>query len=317
MLAECAFRLKPIPKGGEAKGRARPFCEAESDLILYTHSSTLFMSRPRISNYKIIISGHIVEAFQHTNPIGYDLASDRKPAPYRKRRPISEQQISPSSLSRTKNSLIRLINANARMWFDDSGSIVTPQFLTFTIHENITSVAEANPLFTNYIKRLNYHTFGTKRSVVKYVVVPEFQDRGAVHYHAVFFNLPIINARHEYKTGEFASVWEHGFIKKRNVEEIPNVGIYMTKYMTKDALDRRLVGRKKYFSSRGLYKPEVISYEHLANEIMDYLSTLKPNYAYMTMPTENRPIIENPTFCATYDLTSEQLHDLRSLYTLG
>lgn len=274
------------------------------------------MSRPRISSYKIIVSGHIVEALQYAKPIGYDLVSSKKQAPYRKRRPLAEQQITASSLSRTRTGLIRLVNSNARMYFNEKGEVVKPQFLTYTIHENIKDVRIANPLFTNYIKRLNYHTFGSKESIVKYVVVPEFQVRGAVHYHAVFFNLPMINSRQEFRTGEFASLWEHGFIKKKNVSEIPNVGIYMTKYMTKDALDQRLVGRKKYFSSRGLYKPDVISYEHIAGDMMDYLTDLTPMYAYITKPSDERPIIENPTFCATYNLSPEQLRDLRSFYTL-
>lgn len=275
------------------------------------------MSKSRTSHYKIIISGHIVEAQQYARAIGFSLESSKKQAPYRKRRALAEQQITASSLSRTKNALIRLVNANAHMWLDGFGEIMKPQFLTYTIHENIKDVETANPLFTNYIKRLNYHTFGSKQSIVKYVVVPEFQERGAVHYHAVFFNLPMINSRHEFKTGEFASLWEHGYIKKRNVTKVPNVGLYMTKYMTKDALDRRLVGRKKYFSSRGLNKPEVISYEHTAGEMMDYLSGFKPLYAYLTKPSEERPVIENPTFCATYNLSSEQLHGLKSFYSLS
>ncbi|MCB9811164.1 MAG: hypothetical protein H6779_03255 [Candidatus Nomurabacteria bacterium] len=274
------------------------------------------MSRPRTSHYKIVISGHIVEAMQYAKAVGYSLESSKKQAPYRKRRALAEQEITASSLSRTKNRLIRLVNANCFMWTDIDGQIIKPQFLTYTIHENIKTVEQANPLFTNYIKRLNYHTYGTKASVIKYVVVPEFQKRGAVHYHAVFFNLPMINSRREYKTGEFAKVWEHGYIKKRNISKVPNVGLYMTKYMTKDAMDRRLVGRKKYFSSRGLLKPEVITYEHLAGDMMDYLSELKPMHAYITSPNDERPFVENPTFCATYNLSTEQLHDLRNFYTL-
>ncbi len=274
------------------------------------------MSRARVSYYKIIISGHIVEAQQFAKPVGFNLESSRKQAPYRKRRALHEQEITASSLSRTKNALIRLVNANARMWKDEQDVVIKPQFITYTIHENIKTVQEANPLFTNYIKRLNYHTFGTKECVVKYVVVPEFQDRGAVHYHAAFFNLPMINARHEYLTGEFAALWEQGFIKKKNITNVPNVELYMTKYLTKDALDKRLIGRKKYFSSRGLYKPEIVSYEHIAGEIMDYLSDYKPMYAYITKPNEDRPVVENPTFHATYNLDTNQLQELRSLYTV-
>ena len=275
------------------------------------------MGRPRLTHHKIIVSGQIVEALQYAKPVGYGLESSKKKALYRKRRALAEQQTTVSSLSRTRNTLIRLINANARMWFPETDEVIQPQFLTYTfVDENMTSLLEANLLFTNYIKRLNYHIFGTKQSVAKYVVVPEFQKRGVVHYHAIFFNLPMINSRKEFQTGEFATIWEHGFIKKKNISKIPNVGRYMTKYMTKDAMDRRLVGRKKYFSSRGLFKPEIISHQYLADEMNDFLADLTPIHAYITKPSENRPIIENPTFCATYNLSPEQLREFRSFYTL-
>jgi len=271
---------------------------------------------PRISHYKIVIAGQIVEAFQYARPIGYNLESSRAKTEYRKRRALAEQEITKSSLSRTKSRLIRLINANSRVW-QRKGEVIQPQFLTYTFQENVTDISVANPIFTNYIKRLNYHSFSADDHTAKYTVVPEFQKRGAVHYHAVFFNLPMINAKREFKTGEFASLWKQGFIKKKNITDVPNVGLYMTKYMTKDATDRRLVGKKKYFSSRGLIKPEIITQEHLAGDIMDYLSEYKPIHAYMTQPNEeNHYHPENPTFCATYNLNPEQLSGLKSLYTL-
>lgn len=272
---------------------------------------------PRTSFYKIVISGHIVEAFQYTKPVGYNLRASKVKTEYRKRRAIEEQELTKSSISRTKNKLIRLINSNSRMWQND-GQFIQPQFLTYTFHENVTDVSVANPIFTNYIKRLNYHTLGTGLSALKYVVVPEFQKRGAVHYHAVFFNLPMIDARREFKSGNFASLWGQGFIKKKNITKVPNVGFYMTKYMTKEATDRRLIGKKKYFSSRGLIKPEIITHEHLAGEMMDYLSNHEAIHAYITKPSEeNFYHPENPTFCATYNLNPEQLSGLKSFYTLN
>ncbi len=274
------------------------------------------MSKPRVSHYKIVVAGYIVEAFQYAKPIGYQLLSSKKQSPYRKRRALDEQEITVSSLSRTRNTLIRLINANSRMWklIDEK---IEPLFITFTFKENIKNVSQANPLFTNFIKRLNYHIFKTKDSVVKYVVVPEFQKRGAVHYHAVFFNLPPLDIKQERETREFQKLWEHGFIEIKAMNDVPNIGLYMTKYMTKDATDRRLVGRKKYFSARELIKPDVVSYEHTAGLMMDFLSDIKPIHAYITKkkPETIYPP-ENPTFCATYNLTPEQLQDLKSFYTV-
>lgn len=274
------------------------------------------MSKPRVSFYKIVICGQIVESFQYAHPIGYQLEASRRQTPYRKRRALNEQQISASSLSRTRNNLIRLINANSRMW-KENGLIIQPQFITYTFAENIQELSEANPLFTNYIKRLNYNYFHSKQSLARYVVVPEFQERGAVHYHAVFFNLPKINLHQEHESGDFASVWEHGFIKVKNIKHIPNVGRYMTKYMTKEATDRRLVGRKKYFSTRHLIKPVVISHDYLASEMNDFLCTMKPIHAYLSKPTEKNPLPkDNPTFCATYHLEPEELQILKSFYSV-
>jgi hypothetical protein len=275
------------------------------------------MSAPYTSHYKIVISGSIVEVFQYAHGVGYQLEADKKQKPHYARRDKDKQEISPSSLSRTRQKVVRTINANCHTWSNWEGLIVKPQFLTYTFADNITSLDEANPLFTNYIKRLNYHEFESKKSVVKYIAVPEFQERGAVHYHVVFFNLRSINQRHEFLTGDVASYWEHGFIRVKKIAEVPNVGIYMTKYMTKDATDRRLVGRKKYFATRGLHKPIIITHEHLAQDMNDYLSTFTPINAYITKPkAESLYPIDNPTFSATYHLAPHELQGLKNFYSL-
>ncbi len=275
------------------------------------------MSHPYVSYYKIVISGNIVETFQYAHPIGYQLEADKKQRPHYVRRALDQQEISPSSLSRTRQKVIRTINANCHMWYNYENQPIKPQFITYTFAKNTTNLSEANPLFTNYIKRLNYHEFESKQSIVKYISVPEFQERGAVHYHTVFFNLRPINQRHEFKTGYFASFWEHGYIKVKKIAEIPNIGIYMTKYMTKGATDRRLVGRKKYFATRGLHKPVIITHENLAREMNDFLCSLKPINAYITKPREDDLYqIDNPTFCATYHLNPIELQSFKNFYSV-
>lgn len=268
---------------------------------------------PRLSYYKIILSGRIVEAFQYKDPVGYNLHSDRKKSLYRQRRPLKEQETTKSSLSRTKNRLLRLINANAFMW-ELEGKSIEPVFVTFTFADNVIDLDVANSIFTNYIKRLNYQIFKSIKAVAKYVVVPEFQKRGAVHYHAVFFNLPKVDFRKEFKDGRHQGIWGQGFITVKPVHEIFNTGLYMAKYLGKDLKDRRLVGRKKFFSSRGLHQPEVITKEHIAEEIMDYLSTLKSSYAYITRQSKDSPLpIDNPTWHATYSLLKNQYEKVLTL----
>jgi hypothetical protein len=112
----------------------------------------------------------------------------------------------------------------------------------------------ANREYRKFIKRFGYHV-GDNESYIKYVVVPEFQKRGAVHYHLVIFNLPYIKAK------IIARIWSHGYVKINAIDEVDNVGAYVCKYMTKDVLDGKedkLAGQKCYFRSRDLIEPKEI-----------------------------------------------------------
>lgn len=273
------------------------------------------IQQPYISTSRIVLSGNILEVFNYSQPIGYQLISTGKKVEHFPRRDRDKQEITASSLSRTKNRLMRLINANCNRWPDLNHKPIKPLFLTYTFKDNLTDINLANTYYTNYIKRLNYHHFANDR--VRYVVVPEFQKRGAVHYHAVFFNL-VVNTRSEFRNGHHASLWSHGFIKTKKIDSVPNIGIYMTKYFTKSNIDKRLVGRRKYFSSRGLHKPTVITYPPVANQIVDFLESLyTPINTYRCEPTEKTPHSpENPFSCATYNLPDKDLHELLALYNI-
>ena len=96
--------------------------------------------------------------------------------------------------------------------------------------------------------RLNYHVGHS----LKYVSVVEFQKRGAVHYHAVFFNLSYID------NDELAKIWSHGFIKINAIQHIRSIGAYVSKYLQKGVVDARLFNEKCYFTSRGLIKPIIV-----------------------------------------------------------
>jgi hypothetical protein len=115
--------------------------------------------------------------------------------------------------------------------------------MTLTFADNITDLKQANYEFNKFVLRLSY-----KYPKFEYLAVPEFQKRGAVHYHFVVYNT------HWIPHQTLQRIWGHGFIKIRPIENVTNIGLYMTKYLTKDALDRRLEGRKRHFSSRGLRK---------------------------------------------------------------
>jgi hypothetical protein len=171
-----------------------------------TKLENILFRKPELSHHKIIISGNHVEIAKYEKPYSINLTSNNfinKPI----RKNNKEQKIvSKSSLSRAKHKVRRLINSNCFLYKDKKGKIIKPQFITYTFTENIIDIKKANLHFTKYIKRLNYQYFRNKKAVMKYVVVLEFQKRGAVHYHVVFFNLPRVYKIKERKKRKFQKI---------------------------------------------------------------------------------------------------------------
>ncbi len=147
------------------------------------------------------------------------------------------------------------------------------KFLTLTYKENLTDIGKARKDFDRFIKRLNHH-YNTQ---LKYIAVVEFQKRGAIHFH-LLCNLPFV------KLNELAQVWSFGFVKLNKIDNIDNVGAYITKYMTKENIDERLTGKKCYSMSQNLKKPVVI-YDMITrsgyskiDEILEQLVPVRPLY---------------------------------------
>lgn len=156
------------------------------------------------------------------------------------------------SSQRSKKTFTRLVHANIFQWPSPKGRMIKPTFLTLTFAENITNVTKANKEFTKFIKRLNYEVTGKKESFLKYITVVEFQKRGAVHYHLIFFNLPYIPKKKLWK------IWRKGFIKIERAKDIKKELSYLSKYMGKNLDEDRLRGEKSYFCSRNLKQPVVV-----------------------------------------------------------
>ncbi len=150
------------------------------------------------------------------------------------------------SVKHTRKQLRRRVHSNIGIWPEPSGKVTPPTFITLTIHENISDLRVANNLFTLFIKKLNYHIVGEAGAFIKYIAVPEFQKRGAVHYHVIFFNLPYI------KKIDLERIWGHGFIKIEQIKELGRSVEYVLKYIKKDLATQIPKGMKRYLSSRGL-----------------------------------------------------------------
>lgn len=166
-------------------------------------------------------------------------------------------------------------------------------FLTLTFARNLEDLPEANKEFNLFIKRLKYYLKkideaneddentedvkddeaventedvkddetdenteddeAKEKESLKYISIWERQERGAIHYHVIMFNLPFIEAK------KIEEIWKNGFIKINLIKDedkaTGSVSTYLTKYFVKDIAER-VREKKAYFSSRNLEKPK-------------------------------------------------------------
>lgn len=206
------------------------------------------MKERKVYQVKYVVSGDIVEryTYEKNQTVGFEPRNEKG----KNKNGIKSSENRSISLSRARKIVMRTINSNSCL----------DKFLTLTFEENVIDLDYANDEFKKFIKRVNYQVFNTKKRVLKYVAVIEFQKRGAIHYH-MLCNLPFIDSK------SLAKIWGHGFIKINKIKgdkerfgssECDNVGAYVCKYMTKDNDDPRLLGRKSYLMSRNLDKPQEI-----------------------------------------------------------
>ena len=210
----------------------------------------------RIVYKKVVVSGDILEFYEYER--GYLKGANSKGGRHNKANSDEKKEKNRADASyRARREVRRLVNANIGRYGDE----FTAKFVTLTFREHVTDLKSANYEFTKFIKRLNYNIFNTNKSHVKYLVVPEFTKIGRVHYHAIFFNIPYI------KADLLADIWGHGFIKINKIDNVDNVGAYVSKYITKDNI--KIEGMKSYFTSRGLFKPLELDKEKEVQSIVD------------------------------------------------
>lgn len=195
-----------------------------------------------MSQKRLVISGAVYELYEYAEPYFYNWPPEAR---------TTNESISQSerlderredNLRVAKRAVRRIIEANVSV----SGHL--PKFVTFTFAENIADLDVGNRLWSAFAKRMCYE-FGY---ALRYLVVVEFQKRGAVHYHALFFNLPYRKNLSDF----LAEIWGHGFVNVKAVTKVKALGAYVSKYMTKHGHDKRLLGRKAFFTSRGLERPK-------------------------------------------------------------
>lgn len=159
-----------------------------------------------------------------------------------------------------KRSIIRAINNVRRLThlnFTENDKFLT---LTFNNEQNfdINNLKECLPFYQKFIRQLHQ-----AYPNLIYITVPEFQKRGAVHYH-ILCNIPFI------KKDELNKLWPYGFSKPRAIKSSTHLAFYLCKYLGKKFDDKRKQGHRLFYSSRNLKKPEIY-YGSFANAVNSFL----------------------------------------------
>ncbi len=209
---------------------------------------------------KIIISGNNVEKYEY----------QKEPRPVargrRKRKNNNDSEsvgvdrtdtLSEGQLGKRQDNAQRVRMVFRRIVASNLSGAVPPLLLTFTYKENQTDINIGYKDYQSFIKTLR-NKFGKTFS---YIAVSEFQKRGAIHFHALFWGLPTGIFSQERKTRTIALIWEHGFVYMKETDGNDKLSSSLSKYMVKAFTDPRLKNKKAYLASRNIKRPKIIAGE--------------------------------------------------------
>jgi hypothetical protein len=184
-----------------------------------------------------------------------------------------ENTLSERQLGKRQDNTRRASMAFRRIVAANLGRDVTPPLLvTLTYRDNFTDLTGAYRHFGSFIQTLRYQ-FG---KTFKYVCVPEFQKRGAVHFHALFWSLPKEIFLLERQTRAIAKLWGRGYVYMKMTDGDNKLSFYLSKYMAKAFVDPRLKNQKCYVTSRNIQRPIVQSGTFPAWIILDEYGVGEP-----------------------------------------
>lgn len=221
---------------------------------------------------KMVKSGSLIEYWEYEKELPI-----RRKSPHFKRgfskggvkRDRSTAQRTPDNIRRARAAFRRLVRANLF-------GTEKPFLLTLTMLEVVPYEASSR-LFHRFIARLRRE----EGQYFRYIAVPEFQKRGALHYHLLLWGLPAHYACTGYfakrgkkkyfietcdesracesSTRYLARLWLRGFCDCIETDGHPKLASYLAKYLSKHLSDVRLGGKKAYFCSRNTVRPLSLS----------------------------------------------------------
>ena len=127
------------------------------------------------------------------------------------------------SLYRTFANIRGIINANVT-------DVSKVRWCTLTYAENMTDTKRLYRDFRDFNWRFQYYCQKNDFGKPEYIAVFEPQQRGAWHAHLLYIwqdrIAPFIPNK------DLAAIWQHGFVQIRQLQNVDNVGAYLTAYLT-------------------------------------------------------------------------------------
>lgn len=179
---------------------------------------------------KIIQSGDLLELYEYEKE-----PTPKKPNTKRSKR--YKKYKSDRHIARAVANFRRKVRATLQLG--------TPYLLTLTMGD-IVDIGVAFKLYTQFGARLR-RVYGKE---IAWITVPEFQKRGAVHFHILIWNLSHEAYLTERNTRRIQNLWGYGYVDIASTDGSPKLSGYLAKYMSKAMHDDRLFGKKAYSCSR-------------------------------------------------------------------
>jgi len=187
---------------------------------------------------KVIQSGNQLEVYEYENNLPERRKSSKKGS-RGGRKTLARRS---DNVERLRRNFVRLVRSNL-------DGVECPLFLTLTMVE-VVRIEIAYGLLTRFIQRLR-RIYG---SYPRYIAVPEFQKRGAVHFHVLFWGLPEKIEIDESNNRTIQRIWQAGFVDCFRTDGSPKLASYVAKYMHKAVFDDRLHNQKSYACSRNVLR---------------------------------------------------------------
>lgn len=131
------------------------------------------------------------------------------------------------------------------------------RWVTLTYAENMTDTKQLYKDFKAFNMRLRRYL----KQKYEYIVAMEPQGRGAWHAHVVM----IFGDKAPYiPNDDMARIWGHGYTTTKKLDDVDNVGAYLTAYlgdMELDEFNKGMTGEMFYKAARGGFDVKKVEYE--------------------------------------------------------